>query len=69
MRAVTLSLIAPTALESGLPARFTFHDLKAKGISDTGEIERRARAGHTNPKITERVYNRKPGRAKPAGKE
>lgn len=61
--------IMPIALAAGLIDRFTFHDLKAKGISDTEEPERRAGAGHVDPKITERVYNRQPGRAKPAGKE
>lgn len=48
-------------------ARFTLHDLKAKGISDTEEGERRAGAGHLDGAITERVYNRKLVPVKPSG--
>jgi len=59
--------IMPVALSAGLKERFTVHDLKAKGISDTEEGERRAGAGHMDPRITERVYNRLPGKAKPSG--
>ncbi len=47
--------------ETNLPLAFTFHDLKAKGISDfDGSLdEKREAAGHTNMKQTN-DYNRKP---------
>lgn len=62
--------IMPGLAASGeLESRFTLHDLKAKGISDTGEEERRAGAGHMDGRITERVYNRKLQPVKPSGEE
>lgn len=46
--------------------RFTFHDLRAKGLSDEETLQGAAdRAGHADPRVTERVYRRKPRRVKP----
>jgi integrase len=43
--------------------RFTFNDLRAKSISDTGSLlEASQRAGHTDQAITKRVYRRLPER-------
>ncbi|SMF96837.1 Phage integrase family protein [Methylomagnum ishizawai] len=61
--------IIPGLAANGELERFTLHDLKAKGISDTEEGERRAGAGHMDGRITERVYNRKLVPVKPSGKE
>lgn len=44
------------ALESGLKERFTFHDIKAKGVSDHDTKE----SGHRSKKM-KAVYDRKPG--------
>ena len=44
--------------------RFTFHDLKRKGISDTTASERMASAGHRSPEMM-RVYDVKPDVVKP----
>lgn len=53
-----------SAMEAGLSERFTFHDLRAKSLSDAGSTaEAAARAGHADPRITERVYRRLPRRA------
>jgi hypothetical protein len=57
------------ALAQGLVNRFTLHDLKAKGISDTDRIDQQAAAGHVDPRITARVYDRLPQQVKPSGKE
>ncbi len=50
------------ALKAGAIAeRFTFHDLRAKSISDAGSLEEgRARAGHSDARITAAVYRRLP---------
>jgi len=46
------------ALAKGLKERFTFHDLKAKGITDFDGDKQKA-AGHKSARMAE-VYNRKP---------
>lgn len=48
------------AMRSGaLPERFTFHDLRAKAVSDTKEIQKAFEgAGHTNMAMTRGVYDR-----------
>ena len=46
------------ALEKGLKERFTFHDLKAKGVSDFDGPKQLA-AGYKSARMAE-VYNRKP---------
>jgi integrase len=38
--------------------RFTFHDFKAKSVSDDKSGHRSKRAGHSSEEITERVYDR-----------
>lgn len=48
------------AVESGLRERFTFHDIKAKGISDHGK-----RFGGHRDKKMQAVYNRKPNVVEP----
>jgi hypothetical protein len=51
------------ALVSGLRNRFTFHDLKAKGISDdTGDKQRGS--GHKSASMMN-VYDRKPAKVSP----
>lgn len=45
------------AVEKGLRERFTFHDLKAKGISDF-EGDKQKAAGHRSAKVAD-AYNRK----------
>ena len=41
--------------------RFTFHDLRAKSISDASSLaEGQLRAGHADPRITQKVYRRLP---------
>lgn len=46
--------------------RFTFHDLRAKSLSDEPTLEgAAARAAHADPRITQRVYRRLPQRVKP----
>jgi integrase len=43
--------------------RYTFNDLRAKSISDTESLQEASkRAGHSDPKITARVYRRLPER-------
>lgn len=45
--------------------RFTFHDLRAKSLSDEKSLEEaRKRGGHADSKITQRVYRRLPIRSK-----
>lgn len=49
-----------SAVKAGVE-RFTFHDLRAKSISDAGTLEEgQLRAGHADPRITQRVYRRLP---------
>jgi integrase len=53
------------ALKLGLiTAPFTFHDIRAKSLSDAQDLETaRIRAGHSDSKITQKVYRRKPEEA------
>ena len=55
------------ALEKGpLKERFTEHDLRAKVGSDAESLERAAQLlAHSDPRMTQRVYRRKPERIKP----
>jgi integrase len=40
--------------------RFTFHDIRAKSLSDAKTLEEaRIRAGHSDPKITQEIYRRR----------
>ncbi len=50
------------ALADGLIAeRYTFHDLRAKSLSDAGSLEEaRQRARHSDARITQQVYRRLP---------
>lgn len=50
------------ALKEGLiQERFTFHDIRAKNLSEADTLEEaRARAGHADAAITDRVYRRLP---------
>lgn len=45
------------AMEQGLPERFTFHDIKAKGVSDFDGDKARA-SGHKSARMTA-IYDRK----------
>jgi Site-specific recombinase XerD len=56
-----------TALANGvLKERFTFHDIRAKAASDSkNKANASALLGHADPKITERVYNRKANKVQP----
>lgn len=58
--------IMPRAVEKGM-ARFTFHDLKAGGISDTIGNKQEA-SGHRTAAMVDR-YDRKLAEVKPAGNE
>ena len=52
------------AVEAGVE-RFTFHDLRAKSLSDAGSLQEAAtRGGHADPRVTARVYRRLPERVK-----
>lgn len=43
--------------------RFTFHDLRAKSLSDAGSLQEAAtRGGHADARVTARVYRRLPER-------
>lgn len=50
-----------TAVNKGLiKTRFTFHDIRAKTVSDTDDVDMaQLRAGHTSKAMTLRVYSRK----------
>jgi integrase len=54
------------AIKKGVIAeRFTFHDIRAKSLSDAKSLEEaQKRGGHADSKITQRVYRRLPVRAK-----
>lgn len=53
--------------ETALEDHFTEHDLRAKTASDLDNVEHAQRLlAHASPKITERVYRRKPEKVKPA---
>ena len=60
--------LKPAAMDAGLAAWFTLHDLKAKGITDTDRNDQAAAAGHLDQRITARVYDRLPQPVKPSGK-
>lgn len=50
--------------EPVIAERFTFHDLRAKSLSDSKTLEEaQKRGGHSDPRITRRVYWRLPIRA------
>ena len=54
--------------ETAVKERFTEHDLRAKVGSDAESLERaRQLLAHSDSRMTERVYRRKPERIKPAG--
>ena len=54
------------AKAAGLAQRFTFHDLRAKSLSDDADLETASRrAGHADARITQRVYRRLPQRVEP----
>ncbi len=41
--------------------RFTFHDIRAKSLSDAKTLEEaRIRAAHADPKITQEICRRRP---------
>lgn len=61
-------LMKDHAIPAGLRERFTVHDPKAKGITDTDRIDQAAAAGHLDASITARVYDRLPQPVKPSGK-
>lgn len=51
---------------AALAERFTFHDLRAKSLSDAKSLEEaQKRGGHSDSKLTQRVYRRLPIRSKP----
>jgi integrase len=56
------------ALERGLAQRFTIHDLKAKGVTDTDRADQLAASGHKSQRMLN-VYDRLPQPVKPSGKE
>jgi integrase len=56
--------VAPPALAE----RFTFHDLRAKSASDDNLEGATERLAHEDPRTTQKVYRRKPRRARPGAK-
>ena len=44
---------------------FQFRDLRAKSASDDAAESATARLGHSDPKLTEKVYRRKPAVVRP----
>jgi len=50
------------AMDKGLKNRFTFHDLKAKGVSDF-DGDKKLASGHRSDSMID-VYDRKPGSVK-----
>jgi integrase len=47
-----------------ITSRFTYHDIRAKSLSDAKSLEEaQARGGHADSRITQRVYRRLPKRA------
>lgn len=47
-----------------IESSFTYHDIRAKSLSDADDLETaRIRAGHSDSKITQAVYRRKPDEA------
>jgi integrase len=63
---------ATTPGDKGEPAalteRFTFHDLRAKSASDDELDAATERLAHDDPRTTQKVYRRKPRRARPGAK-
>ncbi len=63
---------ATTAGQDGAPPalteRFTFHDLRAKSASDDNLEGATERLAHEDPRTTQKVYRRKPRRARPGAK-
>jgi hypothetical protein len=53
---------------SALAERFIFHDLRAKSASDDELEVATEHLAHDDPRITQRVYRRKPRRARPGAK-
>jgi integrase len=51
-----------------LTERFTFHDLRAKSASDDELDVATERLAHDDPRTTQKVYRRKPRRARPGAK-
>ncbi|MGA8709215.1 MAG: tyrosine-type recombinase/integrase [Steroidobacteraceae bacterium] len=51
-----------------LGERFTFHDLRAKSASDDAFDVATERLAHDDPRTTQKVYRRKPRRARPGAK-
>ncbi len=51
-----------------LAERFTFHDLRAKSASDDELEVATERLAHDDPRTTQKVYRRKPRRARPGAK-
>ena len=62
----------PEPVEKGDPPalaeRFTFHDLRAKSASDDELEVATERLAHDDPRRTQKVYRRKPRRARPGAK-
>jgi integrase len=62
-------LMRKAAETRAIVERFTFHDIRAKSLSDAKSLEEaQKRGGHADSKITQRVYRRLPIRAKAATK-
>jgi integrase len=59
------SRVMDAALKAGLAVRFTFHDLRGKSASDDTLEASSKRLGHADPRITQRVYRRKPETVSP----
>jgi hypothetical protein len=51
-----------------LAERFTFHDLRAKSASDDELEVATERLAHDDPPTSQKLYRRKPRRARPAAK-
>jgi hypothetical protein len=51
-----------------LGERFTFHDLRAKSASDDELAVATERLARDDPRTTQKVYRRKPRRARPVAK-
>jgi integrase len=58
-------LMRKAADTKAITDRFTFHDIRAKSLSDDTAAAATIRSGHSDPKVTNSIYRRKPTRAKP----
>jgi integrase len=58
-------LIRKAAETKMIASRFTFHDIRAKSLSDDSAAAATIRSGHSDPKVTNSIYRRKPTRARP----